>query len=59
MQGKDAIDPNIIVAKTTQKEILAIATPVLGDNGKPIGTATHSSLMPMAALSPIPAQRPT
>ena len=37
MQGKDAIDPNIIVAKTTKKEILAIATPVLGDNGKPIG----------------------
>ena len=37
MQGKDAIDPNIIVAKTTKREILAIATPVLGDNGKPIG----------------------
>ena len=37
MQGKDAIDPNIIVAKTTKKEVLAIATPVLGDNGKPIG----------------------
>ena len=37
MQGKDAIDPNIIVAKTTKREILAIGTPVLGDNGKPIG----------------------
>jgi len=37
MQGKDAIDPNIIVAKTTKKEVLAIATPILGDNGKPIG----------------------
>ena len=37
MQGKDAIDPNIIVAKTTKKEVLAIATPVLNDNRKPIG----------------------
>ena len=37
MQGKDVIDPNIIVAKTTKKEILVIGTPVLGDNGKPIG----------------------
>lgn len=37
MQGKDAIDPNIIVAKTTKKEVLAIATPVFGENGKPIG----------------------
>ena len=37
IQGKDAIDPNIIVAKTTKKEILALATPVFGDNGKPIG----------------------
>ena len=37
MQGKDSIDPDIIVAKTTKKEILAIGTPVFGDNGKPIG----------------------
>ena len=37
MQGKDVIDPNIIVAKTTKKEILVIGTPVLGENGKPIG----------------------
>ena len=37
MQGKDAVDPNIIVSKTTNKEIIAFATPVLGDNGKPIG----------------------
>ncbi|WP_298998579.1 methyl-accepting chemotaxis protein [uncultured Desulfovibrio sp.] len=37
MQGKDAIDPDIIVAKTTKKEVLAIATPVFGENGKPIG----------------------
>ncbi|QCC85364.1 PAS domain-containing protein [Desulfovibrio desulfuricans] len=37
MQGKDAIDPDIIVAKTTKKEVFAIATPILGANGKPIG----------------------
>jgi len=37
MQGKDFIDPNIIVAKTTKKEILVVGTPVLGDNGKAIG----------------------
>lgn len=37
MQGKDSIDPDIIVAKTTKKEILAIGTPVFGDNGKSIG----------------------
>ncbi|MTJ92395.1 MAG: PAS domain-containing protein [Desulfovibrio sp.] len=37
MQGKDAIDPNIIVSKTTKKEVFALATPVLGDDGKPIG----------------------
>ena len=37
MQGKDVIDPNIIVAKTTKKEILVVGTPVLGENGKPIG----------------------
>ena len=37
MQGKDVVDPNIIVAKTTKKEILVIGTPVLGENGKPIG----------------------
>lgn len=37
MQGKDAIDPNIIISKTTNKEVVALATPVMGDNGKPIG----------------------
>ena len=37
MQGNDVIDPNIIVAKTTKKEILVIGTPVLGENGKPVG----------------------
>ena len=28
MQGNDVIDPNIIVAKTTKKEILVVGTPV-------------------------------
>ena len=37
MQGNDVIEPNIIVAKTTIKEILVIGTPVLGENGKPVG----------------------
>ena len=37
MQGKDAVDPDIIVAKTTKREVFAIAAPVFNGNGKAIG----------------------
>ena len=42
IQGKDAVDPHIVVAKNTGRQVFVIATPVVDKAGKTIGTVAVS-----------------
>ena len=42
MQGKDAVDPNIVASKTAGKQVFVIATPVFDKSGKVIGVMAVS-----------------